>query len=250
MRILSNNWVKTSTINPLTEVPGYEFDTALKDTALSRTGRTIDDVSQNIIFDLGSPKAVTYIAILNHNISSGATITIEGNAVDVWTAPSLTQTLTYNADAVIYNFTSAQTYQYWRLIIDDGSNPDGFIELSKVYIGDFVQMPYMAKNQKLPVASTSDVAESNSLQVYGDPGIFYKYGTVNFPFISDAEKIIIDTMFRVVDKYIPVILLVWENDLTFQPPIYSRITNDMDWQRNENQVGRFWTLSFQFKEVF
>jgi len=250
MRILSDNYVKTATITALTEAVGYEFNTALKDTRLSRIARTIDLTSQTIVFDLGSAKAIDYFAIIKHNLTSSAIIHIQGNASDVWTAPTVDVTVTWTVNNIIYNWSSAQTYRYWRITISDATNTDTFISMSKVYLGGYVQLPNMGKSQKLNVSSTSDVAESVSGQSYGDPGYFYLSGDVTFPIIEDSEKLTIETLFRLTDKYTPVILLIWENDLTIQPPIYSRITNDMMFTRIDGMVGRKWSLNFSFKEVF
>ena len=250
MRILADNYIKTSTITALTETVGYEFNTALKDTRLSRMARTIDLTSQTIVFDLGSARAVDYFAILKHNMTSSATIHIQANASDVWTAPTIDVTLTWTVNNILYNWSSAQTYRYWRITISDATNTDGFISMSKVYLGNYVQLPNMGKSQKLNTTSTSDVAESVGGQSYGDPGYFYLSGDITFPVIEDSEKLIIENLFRLTDKYIPVILLIWENDLVVQPPIYSRITNDMQFTRVDGLVGRRWSLAFSFKETF
>ena len=249
MRILNNNYVKTATITPYTETPQYEFDTAFKDVRLTRVGRTLDDTSQYIDFDLGSAKAVNYICVLAHNLTSSATVTIMANSTQSWSTPPVSENLTV-ADKIIYNFTATKTYRYWRLNISDSTNPDTYIEISKVYIGDYIQLPYMAKNQKIPTASTSDVSESNGGQVFGNAGYFYQYGTINFSVIEDSEKLTLDTLFRTVDKYIPVILLIWENDLDIQDGIYARITSDFDFTRVEGMIDRRWSLGFSFKEVF
>jgi hypothetical protein len=108
----------------------------------------------------------------------------------------------------------------------------------------------MGKSQKVNTASTSEVAESVGGQAYGDVGYFYQLGDVSFPIIEDSEKLTIENLFRLTDKYTPVILLIWENDLTVQPPIYSRITTDMQFTRVEGVSGRKWSLNFSFKEVF
>ena len=155
-----------------------------------------------------------------------------------------------STDVILKEFTASQTYRYWRLAISDPTNTDTYISLSKWYLGTYIQLPYMAKNQKIPTASTSDVAESNDLQAYGDPGVFYRYGTVNFPNIEDSDYTIMDSMFRLLDKYVPFILLIWENDLTFFPPLYSIMTSDFDWTRVEGVTGRKWSLAFNFKETF
>ena len=105
MRVLYNNWVKSATtITPLSENPNYLFTDAWQDTRLTRYARTVDDDDQTFVIDLGSPRAVDYCAILDHNFSSGATIKIQANATNVWTAPSVDITLTYAADNIYYKF--------------------------------------------------------------------------------------------------------------------------------------------------
>lgn len=249
MRVLYDNYVKSATITALTEWPGHDFDSAFKDTRRSRVGRTLAISDQTFVFDLGSARAIDYIVIFNHNFTSSATVKIQANSSDSWTAPAVEQTLTV-ADVINYNFNSAQTYRYWRLTVDDDTNTDTFLEISKVYIGSYLQMPYMSRDMEIPTASTSDVIESVGLQTYGDPGVIYHYGTVNFPVIPDADKILMDTMFQSMDKYIPYVLLIWENDLTSQPPLYVRNTADFAFKRVADLSGKRWSLTFSFKETF
>lgn len=249
MRILGANEVKTSTITVNSEASGYEFDIALKETRVSRKGRTVGLTAEYIVFNLGSAKAIDYIVILSHNFTSSVNAHIQGNATDSWGAPSVDQHITYSDDTMVYNFTSAETYQYWRLLITDDTNTAGYIEISKVYIGDYIQMPYMAKDAKLPLMSTSDIDESTSGQIYGNAGHFFRSGSVTFPYITDAERLVINAFYRLTDKYIPFIVLWWESDLTTEPPIYARLTNDLEWTRAQF-VGKIWSLSFQIKEVF
>ena len=250
MRVLYNNWVKSATtITPLSENPNYLFTDAWQDTRLTRYARTVDDSSQTFIIDLGAARAVDYCAILDHNFSSGATIKIQGNATDSWGAPSVDITLTYAASNIYYKFSSTQTYRYWRLTVDDASNTDTYLQISKLWLSSYVQFPYMAKSQKIPTASTSTAQESISGQSYGDKKLIYRYGNITFPYIDDTEKTTIDTLFRAVDKTDPIMTLVWEEDIASYPPIYSRITSDLDWTRVDN-VGRIWTVQFSFKEIF
>lgn len=249
MRVLYNNYVKSATISALTEYPGFDFDSALKDTRRSRIGRTLAVEDQTITFDLGAARAIDYIVIFNHNFTDSVTVTIQANSSDSWTTPPVEETLTIS-DVMLYEFSSSETYRYWRLVIDDATNTDGYLEISKVYIGGYLQMPYMSRDQEIPRASTSDVAESPGLQAYGDPGVLYSYGTINFPVIEDASKILMETMFNSTDKYIPYVLLVWENDLTSQPPLYARNTADFAFKRVADLSGKRWSLTFSFKETF
>lgn len=251
MRWVYRNHVKDATVTALTENPNYLITEAFADTRLTRYGRTLDDAAQDIVMDLGSTSLnVNYCLIVDHNFTSGATIKIQANTSNSWTTPPVDQTLTYNSGTIIYNFTATQTYRYWRLYVNDSSNPDTYLQISKVWLGDYLQLPYMSKSQKIPTASTSTSQESISGQSYGDKKLIYNYGTITFPFVTDTEKTQIDAVFEIVDKTDPLYILVWEEDLTFQPPIYSRLTTDLDWSRVEGITGRVWSLQFGFKEIF
>ena len=250
MRWLYDNKIESATITPLTENPDLPFNTAFKDGRLSRYARTIDIEDQTIVFDLTDDYAISYVVIMGHNISASATVKIQGNDSNVWTAPDVDETLTVTSDIIIYNFSPAETYRYWRLYIDDDSNTDGYIQISKVYLGSHLQLPGMSKSQKLPTVSNSTSSDSTSGQTYMDIGLNYKTGSITFPFVTDAQYATLETAFRFLNKFKPFIMLVWESDLTFQPPIYSKLTTDLDWTRAESIVGRKWTLNFSFREVF
>lgn len=248
---ISTNHVATATITALTENPNYLFDDAFKDTRLSRYGRTLDDASQTIVFDLGATaKDVYYVIIDAHNFTSGATIKIQANATNAWTAPTVDQTLTWATDRIVYKFSAKQTYRYWRLSVNDASNTDTYLQIGKVWLSDYLQLPGMAKNQKIPLVSTASVQESDSGQSYGGKKIQYKQGNISFPYVTDAQKAQIDAVFATIDKTDPLWIIVWEDDITTHPAIYSRLTTDLEWQRVEGVAGRWWSLQFGFKQIF
>ena len=248
MRILTTNEVKTATITALTETPGYSFDTALKDTRRSRRGRTLSKSNQTFLFDLGTAKAISYFVLIDHNLTATAVVHLQANATDVWTAPTVDITVTYGT-YLLHEFTSTTSYRYWRLTIHDTNNTNDYIQFSKIYLGAYLQLGYMGKDQKLPMYSTSTVDDSNSGQSYGDPGYFYKAGTFNFKNITNANRLIFNTAFKLIDKYTPIIAIIWEADLTLEDPIYCLITNDPDWQRADH-IGALWNLSMTIKETF
>lgn len=249
MIALVTNYVIGSTITASTENPDYDFTTAFNDDRLSRVGRTVSDTSQTIIFDLLSAVAVSKFMLKGHNLTSSATITLDGNDTNVWTAPAYTTSITYNADYIYKDLVTDQTYRYWRLSISDASNPDDYIELSKIYLGSFVQFPNMKKDQKIPVASTGQSSISESGQVYGNRGYTYRYGTINFSNMTNTERQTINTMFLAVDKIKPFFMLIWESDLLLESPIYNVLTTDLQWTR-EDSIGLRWGLSLSFREIF
>lgn len=250
------------------------------DPRLSRTGRSTGSTTITVDLDLGEAKTVSYIAIAGHNLSPTAVVTLYGNTnpdmvnyIAVFSVPYAEFVCTAINDADVADSTYFQiidendnflvdefgnnicgflytsTYQYWRISIVDPDNADGYIEISKIYLGDSVQMPYMSKTQKIPTASTGTTQVSLTGQIYGDKGYTYQYGNISFPVIEDSEKTAIDSQFRIIEKTTPFILLIWENDLAYQLPIYSILTTDLDWARVENLPSRRWSLNFGFREV-
>ena len=248
MRILTTNEVKTATITALTETPGYSFDTALKDTRRSRRGRTLSKSNQTFLFDLGTAKAISYFVLIDHNLTATAVVHLQANATDVWTAPTVDITVTYGT-YLLHEFTSTTSYRYWRVTIHDTNNTNDYIQFSKIYLGAYLQLPYMSKEHKIPTVSTSSVDRSNSLQSYGDPGTLYKKASINYKNITNTDRLLIDVALRLTDIYTPLFIIIWEADLTLEPPLYVILTTMPDWTRAD-QIGLKWTLTLSFEETF
>jgi len=279
MLILSKKNIDNAVITASTEHASYKFSDAFKDTRRSRYGRTTSVASQYIDIDMVDLYAVDYFALIDDNLTDTAIITLSGNSVNDLLNPVVVYTITDKtwtklsdiADATLTEFelsdengdyivdendnyivgyTSFSEYRYWRLSIHDPDNTDTYLKISKMFLDSGTAMPSMTKNQKIPVASTSTISENPSGQCYADAGYFYKYGTINFPFVDKDEKETIETFFRENDKYSGVLIAVWESITDEEPPIYSRITTDMEFSRVEGLPGRIYSLQFGFKEMF
>ncbi len=83
--------------------------------------------------DLGQAKLVEACILLDHNFSSGATITLQANDSDEWTEPAYTQDLSWSETTIVHFLN--QTRRYWRLMVSDAENPEGRIELSEWFLG-------------------------------------------------------------------------------------------------------------------
>lgn len=120
------------------------YSTAADDTgALNYTADVVRiHTSEWIVIDMGSasnPSAFVLAGKRNSalGISSTATVKIQGNGTDVWTAPSFDQTVTYSEDGMSYFSDSGfGAYRYWRIEITDLDNPNGYIEVSNIYLGE------------------------------------------------------------------------------------------------------------------
>lgn len=98
-------------------------------------------------FDLGTSsnvQAFVMIGLRNEGIqlTSGAVVTLMGNSTDVWTSPQYSQVLTWHEDAIsVFDADGlfAGGLRYWRVNIVDPANPDLYVELSAVYLGELFE---------------------------------------------------------------------------------------------------------------
>jgi len=97
-----------------------------------------------IRFDLGvssTPQAIVLAGLRNAPIrlTDSALIKLQGNHTDTWTSPAVELTLDYDENAIAAfddDGLHTSALRYWRLYIEDPSNPLGYIELSNIYLGE------------------------------------------------------------------------------------------------------------------
>jgi hypothetical protein len=129
--------------------------------------------SESIVLDLGTsrnPQAFLAVGERNADVklSPTATIVLEANILNEWSAPLFSQTITYNRHMLALmdeaGLCGTDSYRYWRLRIVDPGNIQGYVELGCVYLGEMwtaergaVKFPYIDR-----VKDLSDVAFSES----------------------------------------------------------------------------------------
>lgn len=120
------------------------------DTASNLTGAstyTADflriNTSEWITIDLGLPDNPTdFVMIGNRNtgikLSPSGTYKLQGNTTNNWTSPAYETTLTYDDECILKLSTAGlhtTTLRYWRILFED-QNPNGYIEISSIFLGD------------------------------------------------------------------------------------------------------------------
>lgn len=88
----------------------------------SKVFRFTAKTGNTVTVNLGSAIPITTVAVINHNFTASVTLNIQGNASDSWGSPSYAHSLTYFAGINNLYFLLNQTYQYWRLTVDDSTN--------------------------------------------------------------------------------------------------------------------------------
>ena len=91
--------------------------------------------------ELAAAASITAGAVLDHNAGAGGTFTLEGNSIDLFLVPPVSQALSGDATLRIA-FFNATSQRIWRLVINDVSNIAGYAEVGKWSVSPYVQATY------------------------------------------------------------------------------------------------------------
>jgi len=171
-----------------------------------------------IKWDMGlSSNPLAFVMIGPRNsaikITPSSTIKLQGNETDVWTGPSYEQSIAYD-DAAMIVLSSAGLHtgalRFWRILIEDIANSNGYVEIGQIFIGDYfqatrgaVQFPFTDRQ-----IDRSATVFSQGGQSFSD--IRQKSG--RFPVewfgLTTAEKESIQEHWRLFGKSIPFFVIM------------------------------------------
>jgi hypothetical protein len=127
------------------------FESADRTGATSYTGSAIAlHTIERLIVDLQAgftstpvdSVAIVIDPVRGNQFSEQATLTLKANNTLDFSSPSVSQSLTFDDDHDIatHFFTADQSYRYWAVEISDPSNPNLFVELHTLILGDGTQL--------------------------------------------------------------------------------------------------------------
>jgi len=98
-----------------------------------------------ITIDLNSAMEVSTVIIHDHNFSPTVTITIEGDSANTFDsgvggAAEISETITRSSIKIVHYMATLLAFRYWRIKVTDASNPDGYIEISELFVGRYMQL--------------------------------------------------------------------------------------------------------------
>lgn len=131
--LLGNNWTATNTAAGDFLVRNVNTDT--EEQVYRSTGLSIE-----LVCDTGLAQGVPIdtIAIRNHNLTRGALVQVQGSN-DNFATVAVTYNMFVETTHMYYiapSFpTSLETNRYWKFIIQDVTNPDGYIQVGAILFG-------------------------------------------------------------------------------------------------------------------
>ena len=111
--------------------------------------------SLTITIDLDVETLIRACVIFDHNFSDSASILLQGNSVDVWMSPAYSQVVSVSGEKPVTQYFN-EICRYWRFVISDSENTDGFLEIGNLYLGNYLELQ----------AETADWGSSEELVYY------------------------------------------------------------------------------------
>ena len=80
--------------------------------------------------------------VLKNRFTEDAVVKLQASATALFTSPPVDVTISIDDDNETFShfFTTDQAYRFWRVTITDTTNPDGFLEVPKMFLGRKIQI--------------------------------------------------------------------------------------------------------------
>jgi hypothetical protein len=136
-----NHWRDGSVLTVSSEDPQFPAQCTQDDHVTDIVWRTVSkSLSPNVVVDFGQAKTYDFIAVQGHNLSSGAVVKLYGADDDAISSNVVIDTLAYNGNSIYVRIGTARTKRYVKLSVVDSSNPDDYIEIGNVVVGQLVSL--------------------------------------------------------------------------------------------------------------
>ena len=181
------------------------------------------------------------IALLGHNLSSSATITFQISE-DVDFLTTIDETLTWN-EGIILKFldysgsiSESSDYKYYRIVISDPLNSDGYIGLSRIYLSGYLNI---TPSRLLDFSVTVRTSDRNIYSIHRDKfaieGKTWRVFDLRFP-ASDKDMInSVSDFIDTVGLHTSFIFCNFDSirDYPIVEPCYCSISNDVEFTHKD-----------------
>lgn len=207
----TDNVAKAATITASTADANYPVAN-VKALPVSKPFRFTGKTSENLQIDLGSAKPVDCIALLNHNMVSGAVVTINaGNSAnpDGSTYQTTMTWRQYDSFKILPNYV---TYRYWKIICANVGCPDSYIQIGYLMMGDSSTLSFnfapgwMLTDEHYNLTLETEFGTSHVAELFSRVRL-------NLPFqsLAESDASLLRTFQRTVKRNLTPVLIVPDN---------------------------------------
>lgn len=236
MRFLIDNRVTQDATVITATSTNVRFPTSnLKNPLRSKVHRSVSAAGQSLVFDMLTTEAINSVVILwpkerGIRLTGGANIRIQANATNVWTSPAVDQALIIDNEysTASHFFTTDQNYRYWRLYIDDPTNPDGYVEVGMVWLGTSLAIENAQNGFKFTKSDTTKVDKNDFGHRYYDEYPIMNSVEFDYKYLDYTTIKILETAFQLNGTKKPVIIVLDETDTVFDKDhflLYGNMSN-------------------------
>lgn len=165
--------------------------------------------AQDITIAFSAAKSIDTIALVNHNISPSATITVSAGTDTTYA--NFTAGIPYREFIAFKWLFTVQSYRYWRIRITDTANTDGFIEVGYLVLSASTR-PAFTFRQEWP--TTPEFVSRKFLTEFGDVHTDEMYRrqalSMNFGPLTASEMSTLRSMYTTVKRNVYPLLLLPE----------------------------------------
>lgn len=131
--LTNSNWFATTTAAGDHDVSNLDSD------VVEETWKSTSVINQFLTNDTGVPQgvAIDTLGILNHNLTTSATVRLQGSSDPSYVTLDTNVVLTVTANNMFYIAADLPNSgsRFWRLNIDDPTNVSGFLEIGSIVFG-------------------------------------------------------------------------------------------------------------------
>lgn len=177
------------------------FDTSADDTgAASYVGDDECRCSREWVgIALGAATQAKRLAIVSHNFSSSAVVTLYRHTSDDLSAATAVDTVTYDANFMVVEFDA--TYKYWWIQVDDIDNSDSYIEIGRAFLGDYDIVEYMELGMELAMVDPSEPTMTPEGYVGRNERTQFKRVNFNFAILSETDRDNLISMYETIGAF-------------------------------------------------
>lgn len=210
-RMLGRNLADEGTLSALpallTTLPVTNLQTQGRETA-----RTTILASQAITWVLDADQVANMVALGRHNLTTGGTYRIQvysdaaatAQIADSGTLAAFSTAALSPLDAgryledefrgrknIVFYFARLTTVRAVKLTLTDASNPDGYMEASRLFIGEYTELYYAVAtgSEGGTSASLSTQGRSDGGDLWSDRGVPFAKQTFSTEFIDDENDL-------------------------------------------------------------
>jgi hypothetical protein len=253
-KILYDNFGLQATWTASSSVPTLPASN-LAQPARQRAWRSLGDTSEWVRADLGLVRSVEAIAIVSHNLTTAAIVTIQAHDADVWTSPLFSASLipwNQGASGVWVRMFPVQTYRYWRIVLADPNNTDGYLQIGMIALGPLLTLGG-PQEFEFELIDPSPVSYSVGGTPYGFEMTPYLQAALRYSVLDESTAFgLLQTAIRTAGRRRDCILSVFADDPDADIPaitlnLYGRLMDVTPVAHHRESVTRY-EVGLTFRE--